>query len=179
MSNSHRHIPPEMLDCVIDLLHDDPETLRQCCLVSKSWVLRTRMHLFAEIKFHFPSDLESWKKTSPDVTNSPACQVHTLFVGCPWFVTASDAEEGGWIRAFSGVANLYVHGGDRYLRSSDVQSLAPLYNFSPSLKSLCVGPILLPYPQVFNLIRSFPFLEDLNLTGYVDSLVKGDYPSRP
>ena len=70
-----------MLDRIIDLLHDELETLKQCCLVSKSWVPRTRKNLFAEIEFRSESDLESWKKTFPDVANSPACQALTLSVG--------------------------------------------------------------------------------------------------
>ena len=71
MSNPHRHLPPEILDSVIDLLHDEPETLKQCFLVSKSWVPRTRRHLFAYIKFRSASDLRSWKKAFPDVADSP------------------------------------------------------------------------------------------------------------
>jgi len=156
-------LPPEILDSVIDFLHDQPETLQQCCLVSKSWIPRTRRHLFADIKFHSASDIESWKKTFLDVTNSPARHARTLFVGCPQLVTASDAEEGGWIRAFSGVASLDVDNGDQ--DDSEV-SLAPFYRFAPTLKSLCVYAIRLPHPQVFDFIYSLPLLEDLSLTGY-------------
>ena len=175
---SNPSLPPEILDCVIDLLHDEPETLKQCCLVSRSWVPRTRRHLFADVKFRSASDLESWKKAFPDTAKSPAYHAHTLFVGCPWLVTASDAEEGGWIRAFFGVASLHVDGGTRYLRAPEV-SLAPFYQFSPSLKSLLVGPFVFPYPQVFDIILSFPLLEDLILTGYDRSSVKGGDPNGP
>ncbi|KAF9645264.1 hypothetical protein BDM02DRAFT_3073690, partial [Thelephora ganbajun] len=52
MSSPHQsHLPPEILDYIVDLLHDEPETLKQCCLVSKSWVSRTRKHLFANVEF--------------------------------------------------------------------------------------------------------------------------------
>jgi len=175
---SNPHLPPEMLDCVIDLLHDETETLKQCCLVSKSWVPRTRNNLFADINFRSESELESWKKTFPDVANSPACQTRTLTVGCPWLVTASDAEEGGWIRAFSGVSSLHVGRDGGPIETSNV-SLTPFYKFSPSLKSLRVGLISLPYPQVFDLICSFPLLEDFTLMGYNASLAEGDSPDRP
>ena len=37
------------------------ETLKECCLVSKSWVSRTRKHLFADIKFRPAVALELWK----------------------------------------------------------------------------------------------------------------------
>ena len=175
MTNSS--LPPEILDCIIDLLHDEPETLKQCCLASKSWVPRTRRHLFADIKFRSASDLKLWKKTFPDVANPPAYHAHTLLVS-PWLFTASNAEEGGWIRAFSGVASLVMDNRTQNLRPL-VASLAPFYKFSPSLKSLRVGPIAHPHPQLFNLILSFPLLEDLSLTGYDGSLVKGRYPDKP
>ncbi|KAF9644347.1 hypothetical protein BDM02DRAFT_3103092, partial [Thelephora ganbajun] len=47
----HPYLPPETLDYIVDFLHDNRETLEQCCLVSKSWVPRARKHLFADIKF--------------------------------------------------------------------------------------------------------------------------------
>ena len=163
MSNPHRNLPPEILDHFIDLLHDEPETLKQCCLVSKSWVPRTRRHLFADIKFRSASDLESWKKTFPDAANSPAYHARTLLVGCPQLVTASDAEEGGWIRTFSGLANLNVDNGRLYFNSWD--SFDPFHRFAPTLKSLRMCPVRPPCPRVFNLICSFPLLEDLALEG--------------
>jgi len=170
-------LPPEILDCVIDPLHDEPETLKQCCLVSKSWVPRTRKHLFAGIKFRSADDFESWKKMFPDVANSPAYHTRALHVGCPWLVTAWDAEEDGWIRAFSGVASLDLDYCDRYIRAWE-DSLAPFHKFSPSLKSLRVCRIIFPCPQVFDLIHSFPLLEDLTLEGCDVPRLHGGDPHR-
>jgi len=161
MPNSY--LPPETLDYTIDLLHDEPDALKRCCLVSKSWVPRTRKHLFADIKLRSSSDLKSWKKTFPDAANTPAFHTRTLSIGCPRFVVASDAEEGGWIRAFSGVTGLGVEDGVWQINAE--VSLAPFYGLSPTLKSLCVRSIHLPHPQIFDLVRSFPLLEDLSLKG--------------
>jgi len=154
--------PPEILDYTVDLLHDEPQTLKNCCLVSKSWVPRTRKHLFAKIEFRSAAALNSWKKTFPDPVNSPARNARTLDVHCPDLVTASDAEEGGWIQAFSGVANLGLYHNNWYSKTS-VVSLAPFCRFSPTLKSLYIFPITLPCPELFDLIRSSPLLEDLFL----------------
>jgi len=173
-----RYLPPEILDQITDLLHDEPEVLKQCCLVSKPWVPRTRKHLFADIRFRSPSDLESWEKTFPDATNSPAYYTRTLFVGYPRLITASGAEEGGWIRAFSRVTNLDVDNGDRYLRAVDV-SLAPFHKFSPTLNSLRVGPALFPFLGIFDLVCSFPLLEDLNLAGHTDPWFNDEDPDAP
>ena len=157
---SNPRLPPEILDYVIDLLHDEPEALKQCCLSSKLWVPRTRRHLFADIAFRSADDLVSWKKTFPDPANSPAYHARTVLVGCPGLITVSDAGEGGWIRTFSGIASLEVDNGEQYLGS-----LSPFYQFASTLKSLRVGPLLFPCPQLFALICSFPHLEDLSLRG--------------
>jgi len=52
--------------------------------------------------------------------------------------------------------------------------LDPFYGFSSTLKSLHICPILLPFPHVFNLIFSFPLLEDLSLKGRDDSWYDDD-----
>ena len=62
------YLPLETLDYIVDLLHDESPALKECCLVSKSWIPRTRRHLFAHIRFYSADNLKSWKKTFPDPT---------------------------------------------------------------------------------------------------------------
>ena len=162
---SNRYFPPEILIHIVDNLHDEPQALRDCCLVARSWVPLTRKHLFAVVRFRSPKDLETWKKTFPDPSNSPAYYTHSLWVQCPQIVTAADAEEGGWIRSFSHVVNLNVESSVDGLTDSEI-SLVPFHGISPVLKSLFIGSTLLPYSQIFGLIRSLPLLEDLSLVGY-------------
>src|ERR1700753_334500 len=80
MSNPRPRLPPETPDHIVDLLHDNRETLQECCIVSKSWVPRARKHLFVHVKFK-REDCDKWMKTFPDPINSPAYHVHTLTVG--------------------------------------------------------------------------------------------------
>ena len=96
-------LPPEISQYIIDILHNAPRTLKQCCLVSKSWVPRAWKHIFGQIYFNCSADLEAWKRAFPDPANSPACYTRLLSIDCVEVVTAADAEEGGWIRAFSKV----------------------------------------------------------------------------
>lgn len=42
-------IPPEIIDRIIDYVHDDPKTLTACSLVARGWVPSTRLHLFAKM----------------------------------------------------------------------------------------------------------------------------------
>jgi hypothetical protein len=105
---SDPRLPSEMLDHVVDYLRNATDAFRNCCLVSKSWILRTRKHLFVHVWFPTAGSLQSWEETFPDPSTSPACYANILFIDCIQVVTAADAEAGGWIRGFSRVVHLKV-----------------------------------------------------------------------
>ena len=164
MSDPHRsHLPLEILDSIIDLLYDRPEILKQCCLVSKLWVPRTRKYLFADINILTSGDLEAWKKAFPDPSRSPAHHTHTLTIACAPAIMPAGAEEDGWIQTFSSVVSLALD-TSQYSGESEI-SFTPFHQFSTSLRSLRVTSTLLPQSQVFDLIHSLPLLEDLALDG--------------
>ena len=148
------HLPAELLDHVVDHLHDTKDALRNCCLVSKSWIPRTRKHLFASILFALEEDLESWKETFPNPSTSPGHYTEILIVRCFQIVAVADAEPGGWIRAFSHVVHLELGEYDSWR-----VSLLPFRGFSPLVKSLHLD-FDIP-PLALGLILSFPLLEDL------------------
>jgi len=162
---SDSHLLPEIFDYIVDHLQDDPKTLQNCCLVAKSWVPRSRKNIFTHIRFSSPKVLESWKKTFPNPSNSPAYHTRILSLSCAQVITPEDAEEGGWIRAFSNVVRLNLDGSKWDTNGSEV-SLAPLHGLSPVLKTLRVISSLLPTSQIFDLICSLPLLEDLLLLVY-------------
>ena len=165
-TTSYPDLPPEILDHIVDLLYDDPEALRRCCLVSKSWVPRTRKHLFASVKLLSQADLDSWNKTFPDPMSSPAHHARTLTVEC----IPVDTEESGWIHGFSRVERLVV---DHSLATVPF----PFPMFAPSLKSIFVTSVLLPSSQLFDLIRFLLVLEDL--TVICDNVLNVDEPKGP
>ena len=169
------YLPREICDHIIDIFHDDPETLKRCCLVSKSWVPRTQKHLFSYVTFK-SADYPKWRKTFPDPMNSPACYTQTLTVdgvlGCP--------EEMRQIESFSRIERLIVERPSQWAELPDgILYLSPFYKAAPSMKSLHVDSTVLPCSQVFNLVRSLPLLEDLTLiTRGVDDGA-GAKPSTP
>ena len=159
-------LPPEVLDIIVDFLCGEFEALRNCCLVAKSWVPRTRKFLFLTVAFPTPQHLESWKKTFPDPSNSPAHHTRFLSIRCPHTVTAGDAEEGGWIRTFSRVVCLDMASGlGQNLDDSEV-SLIPFHGFSPILKTLRLLSAQMKHSQIFDLICSLPPLENLILAAF-------------
>jgi hypothetical protein len=157
---SNPHLPAEILDHVVDVLHDTHDTLRNCCLVSESWIPRTRKHLFADVRFLLMKNVQSWEETFLDPMNSPAHYTKTLCISLS-VVTSRYAEVEDWIGGFSCVERLEIMGGNWNLVNPGPVSLVPFHGFSPALKSLHVSLTALPSPQVFNLIISFPLVEDL------------------
>jgi hypothetical protein len=176
---SNLHLPVETLDHIVDHLHDTKDALRNCCLASKSWVPRTRKHLFANIAFLNVESLESWKETFPDPSTSPARYAKTLSINC----AAAYAGAGCWIGGFSRITNLEV--GTYPDHDDSAISLVPFHGLSPFIKSLRVTAPALPSSRIFDLIFSFPLLEDLAVTVYgvwvrIDEGSKeGEMPTAP
>jgi hypothetical protein len=114
--------------------------------------------------FYFIEDVRSWNETFPDPANSPACYAKTLYIGS--HVSATDPEVGGWIRGFSRVERLEMRNQGLFIDRS--ASFAPFHGFSPSVKSFRMTFAVLPRPWLFNLIFSFPLIEDLAVTTHAD-----------
>ena len=169
-------LPTEILDQVVDHLHDEEPALRNCCLVSKSWIPRTRTHLFADIKLQTQRKLESWKETFPDPSTSPAHHARTLSISCSRNITAADAGAGSWISSFSRVVRLVVNSQGLF-PSMQLGSLTPFHGFSP-IKSLHVDVYAVP-SHIFDLILSFPLFEDLTIRTHSKMFNDGDGSYRP
>ena len=171
MMSNHPSLLPEVFDYIIDHLHNNSKALRECSVVSKSWVPRTRKHLFVHIHFQTVNDLQLWKRAFPDPTNSPAYYARTLSIGCSRVVREADGEEGTWVQTFSRIERLTVSCVD----FDPVEiSLVLFHRLSPSLRSLRVTSLLLPRSQIFDLIHSLPLLEDLTSIGHDHASVIND-----
>ncbi|KAF9780877.1 hypothetical protein BJ322DRAFT_287392 [Thelephora terrestris] len=153
-------LPPEILDFIVDHLHDDPITLKSCCLTSKSLFVRSRRHLFACVTFDpLRSSVRSWMKAFPDPSNSPAHYARSLCIRDSRVVSANACT---WIRPFCHVQELSVNtfgwGGPNEI------SLVQLHGLSPTIKSLHLYTgVHTPIPEIIGLICSFPLLKDLSL----------------
>ena len=157
---SNPRLPPELLDHTIDFLQDTEHALRNCCLVSKSWIPRTRKHLFAHIRFLAEGHLKSWEEIFSDPSTSPSHYTRILYVYCAHVVAAADAGAGGWITGFSRVVRLEVGDCPSASREPTV-SLVPFHGLSPTVKSLRMVLPALSSTAKLDFVLSFPLLEDL------------------
>ena len=157
-TTTHSSLPPEVLDLTIDHLRCEPTTLKACCLVSKAWVPRARKHLFARVEFRaLQRPVELWKKAFPDPSNSPAHHTRTLCIRDLPTLTAADTDLGGWIRTFHNIVHLRL---ERIIWQGRGAPLVPFYGLAPTIRSLRLTSTSF---EVFDLICSFPLLEDLAL----------------
>ena len=156
-------LPEELLDYIVDFLHDQERPLKNCCLVSKSWIPRTRRHLFAYVFFWSGAELESWMKTFPDSYTSPASYTRSLRVDCPR--DAANLAGGCWILAFSLVVHFQWTGFETPYTET-LLFLAPFQGFSPVLETLHLHLTTIPPSFIFDFILSFPLLRNLTIKSY-------------
>ena len=93
----------------------------------------------------------------PNPSISPACYTKYLLIayhrnGFPLV----DAEEGGWIPTFAHAEQLVTEIDPKI-------SFVPFHGFSSMIKSRTLDYIFHPCSPIFNLICSFPHLEDLSV----------------
>jgi hypothetical protein len=151
-------LPQEILDLIIDRLHDKPATLKACCLVSKAWVQRAQKHLFIRIEFNpITCPVRRWRETFPDHTNSPAYNTRTLSFRIAEFITSADVDT---LLTFRNVTHLDVENISPLIYQSPLVSLHGIFT---AIKSLRLASTVLSDPQVFGFLSSLPLLEDLAL----------------
>jgi len=171
---SSRRIAPKVLEDIVDLLHDEKIVLRNCCLASKSWIQRTRKHLFADIEFHTKAHLQSWKDTFLDPATSPARYTKTLSINCPYHVTTEDV---GWIRTFSSVRRFKMDSTLDFDIEDTHTSLMPFHAFSPTVESLHIVAQNIFALRIFNLALTFPLLHSLEVVDDADYDFDPEYDS--
>ena len=95
-----QHSPPTPIEEIItNHFRNDPKTLKQCSLISKSWAACAQKHLFNEIDFMSGSGLMQWKKSFPNPSNSPAR--HTKHLS----INTVGKNRVGFIRSFTNVTH--------------------------------------------------------------------------
>ena len=153
-------LPSEILDLIVDHLHDEPITLESCCLASKSWVPRARRYLFALVEFiSFIFPIQLWVETFPDPANSPGRYTRCLQLGDLDSIVAACTV----VPHFRHVEELQVSTSGSTTDNSTPPPSIQLRRMSPTLKTLHVSHVTALSSELLNLICSFPLLENLGL----------------
>jgi hypothetical protein len=75
---SDPRLPSEMLDHIVDYLHDTEDALKNCCLVPNSGSPRTRKHLFVNLTFPSADGIQPRKDMFPNPSASSACYIKSI-----------------------------------------------------------------------------------------------------
>jgi hypothetical protein len=168
------HLPAELLDHVVDHLHDTKLALRSCCLVSKSWIPRTRKHLFANINFNTqgPAIVEKHVPRSLHLT----CALHQNL--CSLMPPGSSRRRcrRGWLDSnlFSRCALEVgcVYAEPTACRRHFPRPIPRILTRSSNLSTCFYAPF--GPSHVFDLICSFPLLEDLSVIVFDNGSIDND-----
>lgn len=164
-------LPQELVDRVIDFLHNDRPALKASCLVHTDWIDPCRCQLFGSVTLNGLMDLESWAETFPSVLQSPAHHTRKLtLIG----LCASLGDKGlnpdklddsllQHLRSFNQLRKLVFTALNLHPRNS------PELHFLHVRSSLTSLLFHSPYPttqkKLLHFICSFPHLENLSITG--------------
>ena len=128
---------------------------------TKPWVYPIQKY---SVELKCPEDISAWKRLFPDPANSPFTYTSHLRLLHAKLVTAEDAS---WIRRwFTNVVRLEIsidpESGDKPMRDP----FSRFHNLSPTVRCLSICWSALSTEQVFELVCSFPLLEDLRIIGW-------------
>ena len=152
------YLAQELVDYIIDFLHDDPITLRQVSLVSRSWAGRTRIHLGETLKITRPIPLSSNTSHLPPLSG----YVKTLHFTWP----SNTTDPSTILDCFeqSEPRTLSIHSCE--LRALDEQAIRRCFtNFPcPSITALELHSISSTHETLLILLSLFPNVDDLTIS---------------
>jgi len=154
-------LPQEMIDAIIDHLHNDKLTLKACSLVCTTWTHPARLHLFARLTLKWP--------LRPAVF--PFVR-HLRFFPGDIFGSGSDNRAVAWnesllqVVGFPRIVSLNVDSLWRFLGATDIQMLS---TFGKNLSGIVSLSLLRVYytdvPSLARVICAFPCLRALSMVG--------------
>ena len=149
-----QRLPQELYDCIIDELRDQPNSLKTCSLVSKSWAAQSQKHIFSTVKFSNDRDIGGWRNAFPDPASSLAHHARKLIINSPKELPED------LFPSFCNVTHLFL---EVYRDRASPISLTGLHGFTPFLKSLETRFSYLHPIDILNLADSFPLLDNLSI----------------
>jgi len=165
--------PQEVIDELIDWVgvtsvgQRDPH-LRSCSLVARSWVQRSRQHLFHSIELTSTSNISSWIGNIRPGVDGVSGYVRELWMGCNWDQWSQRFPSVGHLRSFTRVEELrltYWRGGQA--TTEEVEEA--FGGFGSSVRSLSVSLPRGDPGSFLHLLSLFPHLDDLSIwTSYLD-----------
>ena len=155
-------IPQEIADNILNHLSTDSDisSLRTCALVSRSWALSCRPHLFHTVLFNY-LNIPGWLDAFPVPEESPARHVRNLGIQITGYGHGGLNRFLKYIPRFAGMKELTLwgHGG------FELHQIPSLWKLPQSVTSLTIVTDALAFAEVRDIMVRLPNLDDLSLSG--------------
>jgi hypothetical protein len=155
------YLPPELVEHIIDMLVGDRQSLLSCSLASVNWVHRSRHHLFASIRLHSLSNLQSWFSTGLGPCSHHVRTLHLVQDEFKWITPETLEKTQSGLSSFYNVKSLSIT--NLNLATYDEGSLARFFGHFSNLTSLSVEKFTGHPDALVYFICMFPELDNLKI----------------
>ncbi|KAF8970471.1 hypothetical protein BDZ97DRAFT_95945 [Flammula alnicola] len=168
MPNSHRqtqtfnrHIPIEVVEVIIDHLHNDKKSLNVCTLVARRWLPTSRYHLISSVRV----DQKNYRGLL-ELLSAPYARLAVSVLELK--LVRFNEDDNAWLnyalptfaKHFSSITSLSLAGIKwRQLNPRSVDCIKTA--FRKTTKLLLLDCFFVSFSQIIELISSFEVLEDL------------------
>jgi len=156
-SRCQRGIPPELVDRIIDFLHDQPKALTACSLVARSWTVTSRYHQFSMVALITP---RCWGKFNRLIETSPTMLrfVRSVIVDVadtysPWMSVCA---------SFPSLQHITMNGA---VIPPWREEAAAISSVAHNITSFTINFTIVRPPHVWPIVRMFPNLVTLGYGG--------------
>ncbi|KAF9785080.1 hypothetical protein BJ322DRAFT_806597 [Thelephora terrestris] len=177
-------IPPEIVDRIIDYVHDDPETLIACSLVARDWAPSTRLHLFAKMDILTAREGTRLKELA-SILPKLLCYCQELTLGVTYGLDNTPATPGyiqlnGRVNGFTSLHTLHIRGFPSRPEDKDFVELLLAISEKITTLTLSESGNFESRRDLWKIIRLFPNLQNVHVSnlGYTSSGEGKLVPSR-
>lgn len=168
---AQQELPPELVDRIIDFLHNEPKSLAACSRVARSWSATSRYHQFSSVKLISDKD---WAKFDRLIEISPT-MIHTMR-GIT--IDFSGAHSARWVSVctrFTSLENITMFGA--IIPPNWESEAATISGVAHKITSFTLNAAFVSRYDFWPTIRIFPKLVSLHPSGarFVTEVV----PSQP
>jgi len=162
-SSDHR-LPHEVVDLIIDFLHNDRHTLATCAIVCRSWLPSSRYHLFSRVDLSL-SDIEHFAKLFKRPKSTFPSYIQSLSLAGNASSAQQRAPYVGWtyLEGLDAVDSLYL----RHIEREALQPLAHsklLSSFHHLTRLDIAGIFCHSFDDVLDIICTYPHLRELSVS---------------
>ncbi|KAF9648878.1 hypothetical protein BDM02DRAFT_2041445 [Thelephora ganbajun] len=160
-------LPQDVIDVLVDWVsvssvgQRDPH-LRSCSLVARSWVQRSRQHLFYSVELASTSDISNWIENVRPGVGGVSGYVRKLWMNCNWDQWSQRFSSVEHLRSFTRVEELrltYWRGG----QATKEEVEEAFGGFGPSVRTLSISLPRGDPGSFLHLLSLFPHLNNLSI----------------